>query len=226
MTSRTPSEPYQRGEADERERGPTLQGDAGHPRRPVPTARQGRDLPAVLHVERWTAMERANDDRPCFPASHRYVEILWTPFLGAISVILLRRLTDAVSYEQAEFEIAELAFVVGARNTPDGKVGKQSSLARAFERLVRFRLAGWMPHDGLAVVTQVPALGQRDLARLPASLGDLHRRLVAELHAQPDVSAKQPSIGGVLDLDDGVEGLDPHSAPITGSASDGPTQTT
>jgi hypothetical protein len=184
MTSWTPSEPPQRAQTDRPERSPTPQGADGHTHQPIHPARRSRDLPDVLHLERWTAMEEANDARPCFPASHRYVEILWTPFLGAMSVILLRRLTDAVTSEQADVDIAELAFAVGARNTPDGTVGKQSSLARAIERLARFRLASWMPHDSLAIVTHVPALGQRDLARLPGSLGDLHQRLIAELHGQ------------------------------------------
>lgn len=183
MTSWTPSEPYQRAQTDRPEPSPTPQGDDGHTHEPIHPARRGRDLPEVLHVERWTAMEQANDDRPCFPASHRYVEILWTPFLGAMPVILLRRLADAVTSEHADVEIAELAFAVGARNTPEGTVGKQSSLARAIERLARFRLAIWTPHDSLAIVTCVPALGQRDLARLPASLGDLHQRLIAKLNA-------------------------------------------
>jgi hypothetical protein len=170
MGSRTPSEPYQRGETIPRERSPT---------------HHGGDLPEVLRVERWTAMEQADDGRARFPASHRYVEILWTTRLGPMSVIVLRRLADVVLSDQPDVEVRELAVAIGTPGEPDKAVGRHSPLGKAIGRLVRFRHAGWMPAGSLAVVTQVPALGERDLARLPTKLRELHERLIDEQRPQP-----------------------------------------
>ena len=180
MGSWTPSEPYQRGATDPRERSPTRQDGDARDDQPTHASRAAGDLPKVLRVERWAVMEQANAERVCFPAAHRYVEILWTTRLGPMSVILLRRLADAASSEQVEVDVAELAVAIGAPGADRG-VGKRSPLERAMQRLVRFRFAGWMPDGGLAVVTWVPALGERDLARLPGGLRDLHQRLVDEL---------------------------------------------
>ncbi len=141
--------------------------------------RRGRDLPDVLKV-RYTqdAADGAGNRTSAFPVDHPYVELLYTPSIGPLSMFLLRRLAD-IAERQGAVPTLELAVAAGVRAKADGRLGANSSLGNALDRPVRFRLATWTAPDEIAVVERVKPLPDRALQRLPDWLQEVHFQLVA-----------------------------------------------
>lgn len=176
----TPSEPSRDTEVARRKLGASGH-HAGGERSGTPRALAsplGEGLPASLRVVPWPSADASTVGRPAFPASHRYVEILWTPVLGPAQVILLRRLSEVARPQGGHVPTAELLVAIGGRCEHNGRVGRSSLLGKGIARLARFRLAAWESHGTLAVVARVPAVSDRDLARLPESFHELHRRFI------------------------------------------------
>lgn len=136
--------------------------------------------------------------RAGFPLDHAYVEQCWAPVIGPTSVLLLRRIPLLWQDDLAPVIAAdELAASIGlGRST-----GRNGSLWRTLERVVRFRFATVSGPGELDVFTEVPPLRQDDLRRLPAwsrrrhdELLSTHLDRLAVVHQSPpspsDVSAR------------------------------------
>lgn len=183
MTSWTPSEPYQHDGMRPRDRGAGGRRSGPERRAGVAPASAGwanRTLPPTLTVVPWPG-ELTDRGGPRFPLAHRYVEVLWTPLLGPTQVILLRRLGEVAGLSGGTVEVSDLAIATGSGAGRNGTAGMHSAVARAIDRLRRFRFVTWPSGGTLAVVTSLPALPERDLQRLPDSFQLLHRHLVDEL---------------------------------------------
>lgn len=179
MTSWTPWEPDQH---DKRHpRGRPAGGRLAGPDPPIGAASTpgSGTLPPTLTIVPWTTLP-ADPTLPRFPVSHRYVEVLWTPLLGPTQVMLLRRLSEIASPAGSEVEVADLAVAIGSRTRSASPAGSNSAVARAIERLARFRFVYRPSPTTLAVVTDVPPLSERDLQRLPHHFRELHQALIDE----------------------------------------------
>ena len=103
-----------------------------------------------------------------------YVEQFWLGILGPTTTWLLRRLA-AVLEEQpegAEVAVAELARELGLGR----RTGRAGPLDRCIERAVRFEMARFEEDGALAVRRRLPPLTHRQVAHLPGSLQEAHRR--------------------------------------------------
>lgn len=124
-----------------------------------------------------------------FPLDHPYIEQCWASLIGPTSVLLLRRL-PVLWRENVSFEVSleDLAGSLGlGRST-----GRNGSLQRTLDRLVRFRFAAAEGPGDLAVFTEVPPVLAHQLDRLPAWCQSRHVQLLgahldglAQLHAAP-----------------------------------------
>jgi len=124
-----------------------------------------------------------------FPLDHPYIEQCWAGLIGPTSVLLLRRLPvlwrENVS---VEVELEDLAGSLGlGRST-----GRNGSLQRTLDRLVRFRFAAVEGPADLAVFTEAPPVPAHRLDRLPAWCQSRHTQLLgahldglAQLQAAP-----------------------------------------
>ncbi len=129
--------------------------------------------------------------RAGFPLDHAYVEQCWAPVLGPTSILLLRRIPLLWQDDLAPVIAAdELAASIGlGRST-----GRNGSLWRTLERVVRFRFATVAAPGELDVFTEVPPLRQDDLRRLPAWSRRRHDHLLgAHLDRLAEVHRPTPS---------------------------------
>ena len=124
-----------------------------------------------------------------FPLDHPYLEQCWASLIGPSSVLLLRRLPvlwrENVS---VEVELEELAGSLGLGNG----TGRNGSLQRTLDRLIRFQFAAAEGPADFAVFTEAPPVSAKRLERLPAWCQTQHERLLgahldrlAQLHAAP-----------------------------------------
>lgn len=126
-----------------------------------------------------------------FPLDHPYVERCWAAQLGPTSVLLLRRLPELWQEQSpAEVPLAELGRILGVGPS----TGRQGTLVRTLERLVRFQFATWQSQDNqLGVYTAVRPVPQHQLRRLPTRIQDTHKRLLAEHLDQIAASVSAPT---------------------------------
>jgi hypothetical protein len=113
------------------------------------------------------------------PGAHdprsEYVEVFWTPVLGCSSVMLARRLADALDAypDGLHMEMAVLASSLGFGHGPTGL------LLKSLSRLVGFGLAAFdVERCDYQLRLGWPSLSRTHLARLPAYLRDAHRGFV------------------------------------------------
>jgi hypothetical protein len=111
-----------------------------------------------------------------FPAQHQYVEMLWLPVIGPSSTWLLRRLSGwaLACPEGLTVVLPELSESLGL----GWSSGPNSSLQRSMRRLMMFGLACW--GDSFEVATQVPAVSERQLARMSPGLVRAHDRMIQQ----------------------------------------------
>ena len=110
-----------------------------------------------------------------FPLDHPYVEQCWAPVIGPTSVLLLRRLP--VLWRESlsvEVELEELSGSLGLGHS----TGRNGSLQRTLDRLVRFRFAVVEGPADLAVFTEAPPVSAKNLERLPAWCQSQHVQLL------------------------------------------------
>jgi hypothetical protein len=114
-----------------------------------------------------------------FPVQHPYVEMLWLPVIGPSAAWMLRRLAGWASAfpDGTTVVLPELSESLGLGATS----GAASSVQRTLRRLVMFRLARWS--DVLEVRTTVPAVSERQLARMSSGLVHAHDRMTARVNA-------------------------------------------
>ena len=109
-----------------------------------------------------------------FPLQHQYVEMLWLPVIGPSATWMLRRLGGwALACPQGMVVVLpELSESLGLGWCS----GAGSSVQRTMRRLIRFELARWT--DALEVMTMVPPVSDRQLARMSSGLVRAHDRLI------------------------------------------------
>ncbi|MGH9067768.1 MAG: hypothetical protein ACRD0J_09810 [Acidimicrobiales bacterium] len=114
-----------------------------------------------------------------------YVEGYWLGILGPSTTWLLRRLVAGLEESPSGFELdlADTARRLGL----GGKGGRHSPFRRALSRLVQFEMAQVRPSGAMHVRRKVPPLSQRQVAHLPPSLQEDHRRL-------QEVEARVPAV--------------------------------
>lgn len=116
-----------------------------------------------------------------FPLDHPYIELVYVAVLGPSGVVLLRRAGFLFSLHPHGLTVdaTELARDIGVRSSSSRPLGKQASLRRTLDRLVRFGLAEWLRPDDCGIRTTVPPLSSKALKRLPESIRELHDALVS-----------------------------------------------
>ena len=136
------------------------------------SAADGVVFPVEVTVRAWEV------DRgvPLFPAQHQYVEMLWLPVIGPSTTWLLRRLSGwaLACPEGLTVVLPELSESLGL----GWSSGVNSSLQRSMRRLIMFGLARWS--DAFEVATTVPAVSERQLARMSPGLVRAHDRMVQQ----------------------------------------------
>ena len=109
-----------------------------------------------------------------FPVQHQYVEMLWLRVIGPSAMWMLRRLGSwaLACPEGLVLVLSELSESMGL----GWSSGAGSSVQRTLRRLIRFGLARWT--DALEVMTMVPAVSDRHLARMSSGLVRAHDRMM------------------------------------------------
>ena len=161
----------------------------------------------TLRVERWN---RIDSEEPTIDARSHYVEQFWLPVLGPSATWLLRRLADGFDEDPDGFELDldEVARCLGL----GGSASRHAPLLRALARCVRFCLARHQGEDTLEVLHRLPRVAPRHLMRLPISLQERHRALMAaELAAGADEAIRLRRRARLVALDLRELGVDDAS---------------
>ena len=129
-------------------------------------------FPVEVTVRGW----EVDRDGPLFPVQHQYVEMLWLPVIGPSTTWLLRRLSGwaLACPDGLTVVLPELSESLGL----GWSSGPNSSLQRSMRRLIMFGLACWS--DSFQVATRVPAVSERQLARLSPGLVRAHDRMIQQ----------------------------------------------
>jgi len=100
--------------------------------------------------------------------------LFWLAIVGPSAVVAARFLVDGLEHSPSGYDV-DLVALGQALGLP-GRGGSQSKIARTLDRLVAFGLASF--HATSPPLYRVrlawPPLTQRQLARLPAFLAELH----------------------------------------------------
>lgn len=125
---------------------------------------------------RFTAWRDINIESLGYDPRSTYVEKFWLPFLGPSTVLLERRIIEALEMNPFGFEMGleELSQMLGLGNN----IGKNSSIQKTLNRLVIFELARIMPSHAFSVRLKMPPLPQRYINRLPLLLQKQHKVVV------------------------------------------------
>lgn len=112
-----------------------------------------------------------------FPLDHPYVELVYTPLVGASAVLFLRRIVLlARSDSGLEVDGAILARELGLRFRDDRPLGRNSPFVKALSRLEHYHLARWLGPHRLGVYRRAGAVADEHLGRLPESARRIHDR--------------------------------------------------
>jgi hypothetical protein len=114
-----------------------------------------------------------------FPLDHPYIELVYTPLVGASAVLFLRRIALLANDSSGiDLDAIVLSRELGLRAGADRRLGRNSPFVKALRRLEHHRLARWLAHDRLGVYRQVPALADEHLPGLPESARRVHQRYI------------------------------------------------
>lgn len=104
-----------------------------------------------------------------------YASKFWLPIIGPGSLVAARALVEGLEHSRAGYDV-DLVMLGHALGLP-GKVSNHSKIVHTLDRLATFGLASF--HGASTPLYRVrlawPPLTQRQLARLPAFLVELHR---------------------------------------------------
>ena len=115
-------------------------------------------------------------DARLFHVESIYTERVWLPIIGPTPTLALRLMVELI--EAAPDRIAAVALDELSAGLGLGVgIGPNSSFERALRRLERHRLVR-RDESQVFVKTHVPALGDRDVARLTPYVQSVHRRLL------------------------------------------------
>jgi hypothetical protein len=136
------------------------------------SAVDGIVFPVEVTVRAW----KVDRGVPLFSAQHQYVEMLWLPVIGPSATWLLRRLSGwaLACPEGLTVVLPELSESLGL----GWSSGANSSVQRSMRRLIMFGLARWS--DSFEVATIVPAVSERQLARMSPGLVRARDRMVRQ----------------------------------------------
>lgn len=137
---------------------------------------------------RLSPISQAPSGSVTFPLDHPYIELVYVAVLGPSGVVLLRRagFLFARDPDGVTVDATELARDIGVRSSSDRPLGKQATLRRALDRLVRAKLAEWLGPEHVGIRTSVPPLSSKALQRLPGSIRELHEALVSGAEGSVD----------------------------------------
>lgn len=106
--------------------------------------------------------------QPNFPLDHPYVELVYTPLLGASAVLFLRRIALLIDTDRAvDLDATLLASELGLRARDDRPLGRNSPFVKALHRITRSGLARWLGQDRLGIYRRAPALTDDRCAASP-----------------------------------------------------------
>ena len=127
-----------------------------------------------------------------FDPRSSYVEHFWLPILGPSCIFLLRRLAYAFDLDTATQEVSlrEVSFEIGLGSPK----GYGNSITKTLNRCIQFDMAKLLPNGTLTVRRSLPPLNQRQLARLPIDLQDLHETLITGNSPNRDGTVRRRSI--------------------------------
>ncbi len=110
-----------------------------------------------------------------FDPRSSYVEHFWLPILGPSCIFLLRRMAWSFDLEEGtqEMSLGDMSYEIGLGSPK----GFGNSITRTLNRSIQFGMAKLMPNGVLAIRRSMPPLNQRQLARLPEDLRELHNTL-------------------------------------------------
>jgi len=112
-----------------------------------------------------------------FPLDHAYVELVYTPLVGASAVMFLRRLALlAHDDEPIDVDCVLLARELGMRSRDDRPLGRNSPFMKSLHRLEHHQLARWLGPRRLGVYRQAPSLPDAHVPNLPESARRIHLR--------------------------------------------------
>jgi hypothetical protein len=111
---------------------------------------------------------------------HEYFEVVYGPLIGPTSLFLARTLARHLVAAGGPVTVnpIQLSLEVGLRSSRTEPLGKGSHLAKALDRLGHHRLVRPLGGDTLGVVTAVPPVTAKLLARLPDSTRRQHQILL------------------------------------------------
>jgi hypothetical protein len=109
-----------------------------------------------------------------------YFEVVYGPLIGPTSLFLARTLARHLAAAGGPVTVSpiQLSLEVGLRSSRTDPLGKGSHLAKALDRLGHHHLVRPLGTETLGVVTAVPALNAKLLARLPESTRRRHTQLL------------------------------------------------
>jgi len=117
------------------------------------------------------------EGRRAFPLDHAYVELVYTPLVGASAVLLLRRLALLDhDDEPIDLDCVVLARELGMRSRDDRPLGRNSPFMKSLHRLEHHQLARWLGPRRLGVYRQAPSLPDAHVPNLPESARRIHLR--------------------------------------------------
>ncbi len=127
-----------------------------------------------------------------FDPRSSYVEHFWLPILGPSCIFLLRRLAYLFDLDTATQEVSlrEVSFEIGLGSPK----GYGNSITRTLNRCIQFDMAKLLPNGTLTVRRSLPPLNQRQLARLPVDLQDLHETLITGSSPSRDGALRRRSV--------------------------------
>ncbi|HUP70350.1 MAG TPA: hypothetical protein VM142_11110 [Acidimicrobiales bacterium] len=138
---------------------------------PVSDQRHRIAAAPCLRIEAWrdaVVETHGHDPRSAYAAR------FWLPIVGPSCLVAARSLIEGLGHSPAGYEV-ELAPLGHALGLP-GKAGNQAKIVRTLDRLAAFGLASF--HATSTPLYRVrlawPPLTQRQLARLPEFLVELH----------------------------------------------------
>lgn len=117
--------------------------------------------------------------RRAFALDHPYIELVYTPLIGASAVLFLRRIM-LLSPDDDEIDVDSVAMAreLGLRSRDDRPLGRKSPFVKSLYRLEHHQLARWLGPHRLGVYRQAPALADAFLPNLPESARRIHLRYI------------------------------------------------
>ena len=127
-----------------------------------------------------------------FDPRSSYVEHFWLPILGPSCIFLLRRLAYTFDLDTATQEVSlrDISFEIGLGSPK----GFGNSITKTLNRCIQFDMAKLQPNGTLSVRRSLPPLNQRQLARLPTDLQNLHETLITGASPSQDGQTRRRSV--------------------------------